>query len=152
MKLSETIASNIKRLRLAQKITQEEAAFRCDISTRHYSDIENSKTNLSVDVLDKLSYGLGVPPAELVGLHSTKHTLIFSLFESKTVIEDNEVQTFGIQINVDNDGENVKVMTCEDISTDKNKVLQLSSVLNRLQPSIGHIGDVVDDFLVELEL
>ena len=152
MKLSETIASNIRRLRLAQNITQEEAAFRCDISTRHYSDIENSKTNLSVAVLDKLSYGLGVPPAELVGIHSTKHTLIFSLFESKTVIEDNVVQTFGIQIDVDNDGEKVKVMTCEDISTDKNKVLQLSSMLNRLQPSIGHIGDVVDDFLVELEI
>ena len=152
MKLSETIASNIRRLRLAQKITQEEAAFRCDISTRHYSDIENSKTNLSVDVLDKLSYGLGVPPAELVGLHNTKHTLIFSLLESKIVIEDNEVQTFGIQIDVDNDGENVKVMTCEDISTDVSKVLQLSSMLNRLQPSIGHIGDVVDDFLVELEI
>ena len=152
MKLSETIASNIKRLRLAQNIAQEEAAFRCDISTRHYSDVENSKTNLSVDVLDKLSYGLGVPPAELVGIHSTKHTLIFSLFESKTVIEDNVVQTFGIQIDVDNDGEKVKVMTCEDISTDKNKVLQLSSVLNRLQPSIGHIGDVVEDFLVELEI
>ena len=152
MKLSETIASNIKRLRLAQTITQEEAAFRCDISTRHYSDIENSKTNLSVDVLDKLSYGLGVPPAELVGLHSTKHTLIFSLFESKTVIEDNVVQTFGIQIDVDNDGEKVKVMKCEDISTDRSKVLRLSSMLNRLQPSIGHIGDVVEDFLVELEL
>ena len=152
MKLSETIASNIKRLRLAQNITQEEAAFRCDISTRHYSDIENSKTNLSVDVLDKLSYGLVVPPAELVGLHSTKHTLIFSLFESKIVIEDNEVLTFGIQIDVDNDGEKVKVMKCEDISTDRSKVLQLSSVLNRLQPSIGHIGDVVEDFLVDLEI
>ena len=87
MKLSEAIASNIKRLRLAQNITQEEAAFRCDISTRHYSDIENSKTNLSVDVLDKLRYGLGVPPAELVGLHNTKHTLIFSLFEREQLTE-----------------------------------------------------------------
>ena len=53
---------------------------------------------------------------------------------------------------MDNDGENVKVMTCEAISTDRSKVLQLSSVLNRLQPSIGHIGDVVEDFLVELDL
>lgn len=151
MKISETIASNLKRLRLLQNITQEEAAFRCDISPRHYNSIENCKTNLSVDVLDKLSYGLDVSPAELVDIHSTKHALSFSCIESQITIENREVRTYGIKIEVLKNGKILTVMTCEDISTDKSKVLHLSSTLNRLQPSIGHIGDVVEDFLVELE-
>lgn len=150
MKISETVASNIKRLRLAQKISQEEAAFRCDISPRRYNDIENCKTNLSVDVLDKLSYGFDISPAELVGIHSTKHTLIFSCIESKFMTEDfRMISTYGIKVEVIKEGEITPVMMCSDISTDKNKVLLFSSLLNRLQPSVVHVGDVVEDFLVE---
>ena len=150
MKISEIVASNIKQLRLAHNITQEEAAFRCDISPIHYKSIENCKADLDVDVLDKLSYGFDISPAELVGIYSTKHTLIFSCIESEFTSEDLvKIRTYGIKVETIMEGDIIPVMMCPNISTDKSKVLLFLSVLNRLQLSVGHIGDVVEDFLVE---
>ena len=152
MKISEIVALNLKRIRLKLELTQEEAAFRCNISVRHYINIENNKTNLSINTLNKLSYGLGVTHAELVKLYGTAHVLNISCIESKITIEGREIPTFGIRIEVLRPGGIMNVINIEDISTDMKKVHKLSSVLNRLQPSIVHIDDVLDDYLVDLEM
>jgi len=60
MTTTETIKSNLRRIRVALDLTQEEAAFRCGISTRHYSTIENRYVNMSISKLYKLCDGLMV--------------------------------------------------------------------------------------------
>ncbi len=52
------IARNMKELRLSKDISQEEAAFRCGISTRLYCDVENGKVNFSTATLFKICNGL----------------------------------------------------------------------------------------------
>lgn len=156
MTITETVSSNLKRIRTELHIPQEEAAFRCEISPRHYNSIENGRTNMSISTLDKLSRGLNVELSELVGIHKTEHTLIFTCIETEITDEDfDTVKTYGIEIEITqniNGESKATIVTCEDISTDRLKVNKLVSLLNKLQPSIAHVGDVVEDFLVEFEV
>ncbi len=54
------ISKNLRNIRDNMGISQEEAAFRCGISTRHLCDIENCKVNFSASVLFKIVDGLGI--------------------------------------------------------------------------------------------
>lgn len=150
MNTTETIKSNLRRIRIAQNLTQEEAAFRCGISTRHYSTIENGEVNMSVSTLDKICDGLNVTPYELFGVHSDTQ-LKFTCVENSTHDEDGYSQkTYGIAVDFPAESAPKQTLICSDISADKAKLEILVSLLNKLQPSVTHIEDIIEDFLVEL--
>ena len=50
----------IKFLRNIRKISQEELAFRCELNTKYYSDIERGRRNPTLKVLEKIALGLGI--------------------------------------------------------------------------------------------
>ncbi len=54
------IAWNLRRLRIAQKITQENLAVDAAIDRTVVSDLERGKHNPSVDLLDRLASALSV--------------------------------------------------------------------------------------------
>ena len=150
MTTTETIKSNLRRIRIAQNLTQEEAAFRCGISTRHYSTIENGEVNMSITTLDKLCEGLNVTPYELFGVHidvPLKFTCIQTTISTE---EDDARETYGIAIDFHSEIEQRQTLICADISADKAKLELLVSLLNKLQPSVTHIEEIIEDFLVEL--
>lgn len=70
-KLKFIIASNVKYYRFSNKITQEQLAERCGLSSRYISDIENNKGNIPVDTLEKVAKVLKVKPYLL--LRESKH-------------------------------------------------------------------------------
>jgi len=55
----------IKELRLKQDISQEELAFRCQLSKNYVSDVERGTRNITLKVVEKFSIGLQVPIAFL---------------------------------------------------------------------------------------
>ena len=55
----------IKFLRNIRKISQEELAFRCELNTKYYSDIERGRRNTTLKVLEKIALGLGISLEEL---------------------------------------------------------------------------------------
>lgn len=55
----------IKELRLRQNISQEELAFRCQLSKNYVSDVERGTRNITLKVVEKFSKGLQVPIAYL---------------------------------------------------------------------------------------
>jgi transcriptional regulator with XRE-family HTH domain len=59
------LAGNVKALRLAQSLSQEELAFQADLDRTYISQIERGVSNPSVLVLVKLSNILGVELHEL---------------------------------------------------------------------------------------
>jgi transcriptional regulator with XRE-family HTH domain len=61
------LAENIKRLRTAAGISQEELADRCGLHRTYVSGVERGVRNPTVSVLEKLAKGLGVSMAALVG-------------------------------------------------------------------------------------
>ncbi len=67
MKTKERIAHNLIKHRKENKLSREELALNCSISTRQLSDIENCKCNTTVDTLDKLSSGTQISVSDLVG-------------------------------------------------------------------------------------
>ena len=55
----------VKELRLIQNISQEELAFRCQLSKNYVSDVERGTRNISLKAISKLAYGLHVEIKDL---------------------------------------------------------------------------------------
>lgn len=66
MDLKEVMAVNLRRLRHASGMTQEELAARAGISARYVGAIERAKVSASVTVLGHIADALKVEAADLV--------------------------------------------------------------------------------------
>ena len=66
MDLKEAMAKNLRRIRHAQKLTQEELADRAGLSLRYIGSIERGDVSASVTVLGQIADALSVEPGELV--------------------------------------------------------------------------------------
>ena len=61
----QNIGSNVKKLRKKKKLSQIELAVVVGIDRSYLSEIENGRTNMSVNVLYAIADSLGVDIAEL---------------------------------------------------------------------------------------
>lgn len=66
MEIREILSFNLKRLRRAKKVSQEELAHRAEIDRTHISNIERCKNAVTIDILDRLARGLEVEADELL--------------------------------------------------------------------------------------
>ena len=66
MSLREIVAGNLRRLRHAKGISQEELADRAGIDRNYVGKLEREENAATVDMLEKLATVLGVDPAELL--------------------------------------------------------------------------------------
>lgn len=64
MSLRERVARNLRRLRNAKGISQEELADRADVNRNYVGMLEREEYAASVDMLEKLAAGLGADPIE----------------------------------------------------------------------------------------
>jgi transcriptional regulator with XRE-family HTH domain len=62
----QSIAANVRRLRLRRGMTQDDLAEACELETGYVARIERAEINLSVGKLAQLADGLGVSPAQLL--------------------------------------------------------------------------------------
>lgn len=60
------IGARIRDARMRQKLTQEEASERCDITSSYYGNIERGEKKMSLETLVKISRGLGVSSDNLL--------------------------------------------------------------------------------------
>jgi transcriptional regulator with XRE-family HTH domain len=66
MDLKEVMAVNLRRLRHAKKMTQEELAERAGLSARYVGGVERADVSASVTVLGRIADALEVEAPELV--------------------------------------------------------------------------------------
>ncbi len=66
MEIRDILAHNLKRLRAAQGLSQEELADRADIDRTYISSLERSVYAAGIDVVDRLAKALGVTSADLL--------------------------------------------------------------------------------------
>jgi transcriptional regulator with XRE-family HTH domain len=59
-------ASNMKRIRLAKKLTQENVAEGAGLHPNYISSVERGERNISIGNIERISYALGVPMTELL--------------------------------------------------------------------------------------
>ena len=55
----------IKELRLKENISQEELAFRAQLSKNYVSDVERGTRNVTLKVVEKFAAGFNVHPSQL---------------------------------------------------------------------------------------
>ena len=65
MGIKKLFGLNLKRYRKGKHLSQEELSEKVDISVKHLSKIERGLTFVSADLLERLSYNLGVSVARL---------------------------------------------------------------------------------------
>ncbi len=59
-------ASNMKRIRLEKKLTQENVAEGASLHPNYISSVERGERNISIGNIERISYALGVPMTELL--------------------------------------------------------------------------------------
>ena len=72
MDLKEVMAINLRRLRHAKELTQEDLAERSGLSARYVGGIERAAVSASVTVLGRVAEALGVEASELIRLPERK--------------------------------------------------------------------------------
>jgi transcriptional regulator with XRE-family HTH domain len=60
------LAQNVRRLRLARDLSQEDLAHTAELSQDQISDIENAKHSVTLDNIQRLAFSLNVRVAELL--------------------------------------------------------------------------------------
>jgi transcriptional regulator with XRE-family HTH domain len=68
MDLREVFATNLRRLRHAKGLSQDDLAYEAEVSRTYLSQLEKGKFYASLKILDKLARVLDVEPAELLRL------------------------------------------------------------------------------------
>jgi transcriptional regulator with XRE-family HTH domain len=66
MDIRRVVGLNLRRLRVAAGLSQDELAARTGLDRTYISGIENGRRNLTVIVLNDLAIQLGVDPRELL--------------------------------------------------------------------------------------
>lgn len=66
MDLKEVMATNLRRMRHDQDMTQEELADRAGLSARYIGAIERADVSASVTVLGQIADALGIEPSKLL--------------------------------------------------------------------------------------
>jgi transcriptional regulator with XRE-family HTH domain len=61
------LARNVRRLRVARELSQEDLAHATNLSQDQISEIENAKHSTTLDNIQRLAVALGVTVAELLG-------------------------------------------------------------------------------------
>ena len=58
--IEERFGMRIRELRNLQHMSQEELAFRCQLSKNYVSDVERGRRNVSLNAIEKFAHGLNV--------------------------------------------------------------------------------------------
>jgi transcriptional regulator with XRE-family HTH domain len=66
MDIREILAINLRRLRRARDLSQEELAHRAEIDRTYISALERSVYAAGIDVVERLAHALGVEVSELL--------------------------------------------------------------------------------------
>jgi transcriptional regulator with XRE-family HTH domain len=64
MNLRETVAKNLRRIRQAKGLSQEELADRADVNRNYVGMLEREQHAATIDMLEKLAAVLDVDPVE----------------------------------------------------------------------------------------
>ena len=72
MDLREVFAVNLRRLRNAKGVSQDDLAYEANVSRSYLSQLEKGTFYASLNVVGRLSAALGVEPAELLKMPSKR--------------------------------------------------------------------------------
>ena len=75
MNVRDTLAQNLRKHRLSAKLTQEQLAWKAELTPDFIGRIERAERTISVDNLEKLAKALKIPPHLLLIPESYRENL-----------------------------------------------------------------------------
>lgn len=60
--LRSTVATNVRRYRLARGLSQQDFAHEIEMDRTYYGGVERGKRNVSIDNIERIATGLGISP------------------------------------------------------------------------------------------
>ena len=60
--LRSTVATNVRRYRLARGLSQQDFAHEIEMDRTYYGGVERGERNVSIDNIERIATGLGVSP------------------------------------------------------------------------------------------
>jgi len=75
MDLREAFATNLRRLRHARGLSQDDLAYEAEVSRSYLSQLEKGSFYASLKIIGRLAEALDVEPAELLKLPGSKPTV-----------------------------------------------------------------------------
>lgn len=66
MDLGKRVERNVKAIRLGRGLSQQDLAKKTGLTVRYISRLENTAPNLTLEVIEKLTRGLGCSPNDLL--------------------------------------------------------------------------------------
>lgn len=66
MDIRKRLGANVRRLRLAKELSQEDYAFEAGVHRTYVSDIERGARNPTATVIERLAKPFGIPPGRLL--------------------------------------------------------------------------------------
>lgn len=86
MVLGKRVATNVKAIRLSRGLSQQDLADKTGLTVRYISRLENTAPNVTLEVLEKLTKGLGCGPGDLIG-SATDTALLESKAGTKEILD-----------------------------------------------------------------
>lgn len=85
--VSQKFGERVKAYRIERRYSQEEVAFRAEISTIYYGRVERGERCPTIDTLMKLSGALGVSPAELLDFDESDYAEDETILRIKRILK-----------------------------------------------------------------
>lgn len=60
--LRSTVATNVRRYRLARGLSQQDFAHEIEMDRTYYGGVERGERNVSIDNIERIATGLGISP------------------------------------------------------------------------------------------
>lgn len=60
------VATNIRRYRKARGVSQQDFALEIEMDRTYFGGIERGERNVSIDNIERIAKGLGIPPSALL--------------------------------------------------------------------------------------
>lgn len=83
MDARQLLGDRIKTIRLQMGLSQEEMAFRCGMQTSHIGFLERGQRNPTLDTLERIALGLGVPLSELLDYEGEPKVQTYDMMTNK---------------------------------------------------------------------
>lgn len=92
---------NIRKIRRGKDLTQEYMAFEMGISQKAYSDIENAKVKINIDILNRISTILDIKPSDICSIshkcgmndYENKYNELLEYMKKNSIVIPEEYQS-----------------------------------------------------------
>ncbi len=149
------LSINLSKYMEREEMDEEDLSRKSGVDGEVIREILRGNTTVSCLNLGAISRALSLTPSELLGIDGKIYRLFFCRTEEEISVYDEicsvptlkNVKVYGLSVGIFGKYETSYRLTFRDISSDGERVRKLCRQLNKSQPRIEHLEDLIEDFI-----